>query len=160
MKRAIKYFLIIISIAIISGCCHKQILKSERIVTITNTIHDTTVFTRTDSAAIIALVKCDSAGNAYLNTIATMNGRITKPEIHIRDNYITAECKVDSEGVYLRWKEKFINDSIRTVVTEYISKPFTWWQTTQIWIGRIWSVALLLVILYLLITFIIKRKLI
>lgn len=63
---------------------------------------DTVVYTLPDSASIVALIRCDSIGNAYLSEIERLSiGRSIKPSILVRDNRAIFECRVDSMAVYL-----------------------------------------------------------
>jgi hypothetical protein len=63
---------------------------------------DTILYTLPDSASIVALLRCDSLGNAYLSEIERLSiGRSIKPSILVRDNRAIFECRVDSMAVYL-----------------------------------------------------------
>lgn len=63
---------------------------------------DTVVYTLPDSASIVALIRCDSIGNAYLSEIERLSiGRSIKPSVLVRDNRAIFECRVDSMAVYL-----------------------------------------------------------
>jgi len=62
-----------------------------------------------DSSAIRAKLTVDSAGNihiVYIDSVSNGN-HVSAPQIIIRDNYLTANCKVDSFAVYAAVKEKY-----------------------------------------------------
>jgi|GEM_PF-1779263 len=83
---------------------------------------DTLVFTRPDSASIIALIRCDSLGNAYLSEITRLQtGRSVKPSLSVKNNLAYFDCKVDSMAVYMKLFRRFesVSDTTATVVTVY-----------------------------------------
>lgn len=87
---------------------------------------DTVLFSRPDSATILALIKCDSAGNAYLSQILELElGKSVKPEIIVKENTIRLNCIVDSMAVYARMYKRFESkkDTTSTVITIYRDKP-------------------------------------
>ena len=64
----------------------------------------------------------------------TLKSNVIKPVVQIKDRFIKVDCVVDSLRVYLKWKEKYTSD-VKTVTVEV--NKVTWWQKTQIWMGRI-----------------------
>lgn len=123
-----KKLLFIFALVIICSCKSTKPVTTG--VTTTTTIIekqlDTVLFTKPDSSSIIALIKCDSLGNAYLSEIKELKiGRVTSPEIKIRNNYIYLKCKVDSMAVYNSLYKRYesIRDTSSTVITVYKNKP-------------------------------------
>ncbi len=110
-------------------------------------------YTEPDSASIIALVACDSTGKIYLKTIEQLKaGNNVKPEIKIRDNYITLKCVVDSAQVWVKW-DRFstkVSDTVRTVqyLPGTVTNQLTWFQKTMVGSGYVlWAIVALFVIL-------------
>jgi hypothetical protein len=92
------------------------------IVTRTDIQIDTIVFTRPDSAGIVALIKCDSLGNAYLSEITRLQtGRSVRPSLSVKNNHAYFDCKVDSMAVYIKLSRRFesVSDTTATVVTVF-----------------------------------------
>lgn len=92
---------------------------------------DTVLFTKPDSSSIIALIRCDSLGNAYLSEIKELKiGRSTIPEVQVKDNYIYLKCRVDSMSVYQAFYKRYesTKDTASTVITIYKDKPATAFQ--------------------------------
>jgi len=151
MKRLVFLFLTISLL----GCRSQKPVTSEqkeRIVTnreVTETPRDTTIYL-TDSSSIQALIKCDSAGQAYLAEIQSMRlGRLVKPSLKLNNSMLTVDCKVDSAAIYLAWNERFEQVNTDTSVSKSRSVPVNYvtkWQLTQIWLGRIFMVSLVILL--------------
>jgi len=122
-------------------------------------VRDSIVKTPPDSAKIKALLKCDSLGNVYIQTIEELKlGNKVKPSIKIKDNYIYLDCLVDSGQVYLAWKEKFYSQNSSKIEQKPPVKVnyLTGFQWFQIYTARILLAILLLIIIYLYIKFKLK----
>ena len=121
-----KLSLIVLILCFAYSCKTKESAQSdfrEKIVIQKET--DTLVFSKPDSASIRALIKCDSAGNAYIAEILTLRlGKSTRPVIKIVNSVLEAECIVDSMEVYLQLKSRHetIVEKKETVVTVYKEK--------------------------------------
>jgi hypothetical protein len=96
--------------------------SSHSIINRTDIQIDTLVFTRPDSASIVALIRCDSLGNAYLSEITMLQtGRSVRPSLSVKNNLAYFDCKVDSMAVYMKLFRRFesVSDTTATVVTVY-----------------------------------------
>jgi len=156
-----KLLIIVMIVFLMTGCrTPRQLPQSDRVITITNTIHDTVVKTKPDSAMIKAFLRCDSLGNVYVCNIESLQtSNKVKPTIEIRDNTITLKCKVDSQAVYIRWKETHVSDvTQKTLPPVYIEKALSWWQTTEIWAGRIFLILLAIALAAGIVILILKLK--
>lgn len=68
---------------------------------------DTVVYTKPDSSSIMALIKCDSLGKAYLSEILKLQlGKHTQSIVVLKKDTLTVHCNVDSMGVYLSMSSK------------------------------------------------------
>jgi|LSQX01.2.fsa_nt_gb hypothetical protein len=121
-----KKYIIIISVIILAAGCKTPepiIIRDVHYERVTETLRDTFVDIKSDTASIKALLKCDSLGNVYLEHISELKlGNKVKPEIQIIDNIITFDCIVDSIAVYFVWKERFTEKSDTTVIQEPVKK--------------------------------------
>lgn len=132
-------FCILFIVVLLSGCnpqkyCAKHCPATHDTAIVVRTItHDSIVEklvpvpVAVDSAAIRAKLAVDSAGNihiVYIDSISNGN-HVSAPQIIIRDNYITAKCKVDSFAVYAAVKEKYHKDSTdsKTVIKDTLLVP-------------------------------------
>lgn len=78
-------------------------------VVVTDTIRDTVIQIRPDSSIVQALIMCDSTGRARLEEIRTLkeSARI-RQTLALKDNKLTAKSVVDSMGIYLTYKERYL----------------------------------------------------
>lgn len=78
-------------------------------VVVTETIRDTVIQIRPDSSIVQALIMCDSTGRARLEEISTLkeSARI-RQTLALKDNKLTAKSVVDSMGIYLTYKERYL----------------------------------------------------
>jgi len=84
---------------------------------------DTVVYTLPDSASIVALIRCDSLGNAYLSEIEKlMTGRAVRPSLTVKENKAIFDCKVDSMAVYLNMYRRFESQTDTTSVIRFVEK--------------------------------------
>ncbi len=143
MKRA--SFLILIIVLALASCtpqryCAKHCPSTQDTTTKTRIVVRDSVVLKyvevpvpADSASVRAKLNCDSLGNVYIVAIDSIrNGKhATAPQLNIRDNYLTAECKVDSFAVYAAVKEKYHSNSIDSstlikdtlLIPQYIEVP-------------------------------------
>lgn len=113
-----KLLLLLILFASFTSCRTGKELSQTRTQTTVIREKDTVVYTRPDSAGIVALLKCDSLGNAYLSEILQLrSGRAVKPQIKVVDKYFYMDCLVDSMAVYLAKRRELlvVSDSLVTV---------------------------------------------
>jgi hypothetical protein len=136
----------------LAGC--KTQAPIARTDTVTKTViqelvKDTTIYL-TDSAGFRALLECDSLGQVRVKQIQDYYaGQFIKPKVVIKDNYVTLDCKIDSAGVYVYWKERHESKE-QTITTVNVVKEnyVTGFQWAQIWAGRVFVLLLLLYVAY------------
>lgn len=139
MKRIIR---LIVILTIVQGCCPKLYpYKTENInhtVITTETVRDTVIQIQPDSSIVQALIKCDSTGRARLEEIRTLkeSARVQQT-LALKDNKLTAKSVVDSMGIYLTYKERYLEEQKVQVVETIIEKEgnvLKWWQKALMWI--------------------------
>lgn len=153
--------LMLLTIGLLSGCstakqCAKRYpcgqktdsLFVEREVVRERTVIDT--FTMpADTSYSIALIKCDSTGNAHIVDIRTKNGNRSSSSLALVNNILTSGCKCDSVAIYktfvLRDTSKHTSVSKTKIEIQEIEKRLTWLQKQKINYG---GYAMLLVALY------------
>lgn len=81
---------------------------------ITETIHDTTIVLQPDTATIIALIRCDSTGQAYLEQLQELQANTNiHQQLQIENNRLSATAKIDPMAIYLTWKQR---DTATTII--------------------------------------------
>jgi hypothetical protein len=126
MKKLILLSVLALMLASCRSVQPVQVERETTTITITETIRDSIVYTRPDSASIRALLACDSLGNVYMQQIVELKaGQHVRPRTRIVDNVIVMHCDVDSMAVYISWKERFEHrsDSVSVVLTHPPKKP-------------------------------------
>ena len=106
---------------------------------------DSVITIPADSAWLRAWLECDSVGNVMLQELETANGRNTSFTIvTLKPSdprlLMEVECNADSLELLLRIREKTIERLERSVNYIETEKPFTWWEATQIRLGRIFLI--------------------
>jgi hypothetical protein len=123
----LKYFCLLGLVSLMlgfTGCKQLQPVvttDSTKTRTITETVHDSIVFVKPDSAAIKAFFECDSLNQVVLRQLAVEKGRIIEPEVKwLPGGILEVTAKVDSQAVYLYWKERYIHDVDSTKVSKVV----------------------------------------
>lgn len=97
-----------ILIALLFASC-RPCKDAQLIITHTDTLtiyKDSIIVIPADSAFISAYFECDSNNQVVIAELEELKGRKVVPVIQFKDNWLTVVAKVDSEAVYLRWKEQ------------------------------------------------------
>ena len=118
---------------------------------------DSIIYEEPDIAWLKGWLECDSAGQVLLRELEIERGRNITPYIKIVNDTIYVECKTDSLELLLKLRDQTIMElqQSKTIETVEVEKPLTWWQETQIKMGRLF----LIVIAVLLIITVIKQRL-
>jgi len=103
---------------------------------------DSVVTIPADSAWLRAWLECDSMGNVLLDQLEAVNGRsttMTVVRLTPTDSRSLMEvgCNTDSLELLLKMREQTIERMERSVEYVETEKPLTWWQATQIRLGRL-----------------------
>jgi len=147
-----RYFRIIITVSLLAGCCGSKTLPvtEKEIVTVIETLRDTTVTVQQDASMIQALLECDENRNVVIRELTELRSglHVKPPQLIIRDNILTATATVDSFGIYVSWKEREKHlENVRTVTVTEVRNELTGWQWFQIWFGRIAALIIILIII-------------
>lgn len=129
------------ALALLAGCRVQKPVVTEQttdVTVLTEVQWDTVVYTAPDSSSIKALLACDEQNQVYIKKIIEFEaGKSSKPGIVIKDNVLTADCKVDSIAVYLTmYRQQKHTQNVKTEVkTVYVEKELTAWQKRLIAFG-------------------------
>lgn len=138
------FMLFVLAVTLVS-CKSTSVIPPTKIETVDTTeknewLRDTTVNVAKDSSYYKAWLECINGKVVIKNEPLSNHGRkLQPPEVRIRDNILQVDCKAEAEKYLLYYKDKWFKEFKRTHVKEpvVITKPLTRWQTTQIWLGRI-----------------------
>ena len=150
MKKALIYFSIFLFLLVtLPSCSSKKGIIQKEITkdSIIETLHDTVFSVEKDSSYYKALLECQNGKVVIKAITGTSSGRKLKPpKVVIQDNMLQVDCEVEAEKLFAFWKSTFIRN-YKGVTEPVITNELTWFQKTQIYIGR---TAVVLVALYLL----------
>ncbi len=124
--------ILIYGLLIITAACSPKLYPSSTVevqntITEKEIIRDTIIQVRSDSSMIRALIQCDSTGRARLQELQTLRESvrlqqsisIDKDPEPYQPTAITVQAKVDSMGIYLKYKERFKQET-KTEIKETI----------------------------------------
>lgn len=113
---------------------------------ITKIVRDTVFKIEADSSYYEAYIKCVNGKPVLSETPKTkLNSKpgknLQKPKAAIVGNKLTVDCYKNEEELHKKWEEQYIKEHEQTPIyvpkNVYVDKPLTWWQKTQLWLGRI-----------------------
>jgi len=132
---------------LLSGC--KAALPPEKestVITVKETLHDTTFIDVPDSSAVKALIECQNGKPVLKQITSAVPGRkLRPPTLQLKGNELSCDCYADSLKLYAFWKSKETIKKTDKQTPVLIDKPLTWWQTALIWLG---GLALLLLLIW------------
>lgn len=148
-KKLTQWLAILLAIVFITACKSEKIIIQKEITTdtISETLHDTFFSIEKDSSFYNALLECQNGKVVIKNVTNTKSGRKLKtPKVIIEDNQLKVDCFAEAEALYAFWKSQFIK-SYKVTEIPVITNELTWFQKTQIYIGRFLIIVLILLIL-------------
>lgn len=135
----------------ICSCGTVRFIPSEKVVetvTVTETVHDTTLWVLPDSTILTALVECNERGEAQLREIDQLrNSSRAQTSLSMDSNKLAVKTVIDSMAIYLSYKERMRSEARTETVTilETVEvNKLRWHQQTLMYIGAAALAALLL----------------
>lgn len=119
-------------------------------VTTKEVIHDTIFQTEKDSSYYKAYLECVN-GKVVLKQatkpIVKPGKHLKPPKVNLKDNILTVNCKAEAQKLFAQWKDTYIKEHQQIIkrIPYAVEKPPSWWQKTQINLGRIFLGILVLI---------------
>lgn len=110
---------------------------------------DTTIYEEPDIAWLKGWLECDSVGQVLLRELEIERGRNITPHIKIVNDTIYVECKTDSLERLLKIRDleiKMLKEMQTEVVVE-VEKELSWWETTQMKMGRLFLMVIAVLVI-------------
>ncbi len=137
--RTLVNLLILSTLVATQACSQKaipQIIDDENVVTNHRVVVRDTI-TVTDTAAIQALLRCDSLGNVYMAEVNMLQGKLTTLQMNLRDGYLTAKALGRTrENLKLDSYSNTIRKEIIRHYPKLIEKRLTVWQRLYMGTGK------------------------
>jgi hypothetical protein len=115
--------------------------------TVKEVIRDTVFETKKDSSYYKAYLKCLN-GKVILSPkskVQSQKGKyLQPPSVNIKDNILQVDCRAEAQKLFAQWKDIYRENMKSVLTTKYVpvEKQLSWWQTTQIWCGRLFLLVL------------------
>ncbi len=145
----------------LSSCSPKlyqtQSTQTSNTVTEKEIVRDTIIQIKPDSSMIRALIQCDSTGRARLQEIQTLRESarlqqsisIDQDSEPYKTTAITVQTKVDSMGIYLKYKERFKEETKIETIEKIITKETNILKPWQKFLMNIGAISIIVLLLYL-----------
>ena len=107
---------------------------------VTETLRDTTIVVRPDSATVRALLLCDSANHVLVRLLEAGNGHRVSAGLGVETHpdgsaTLTVDCQADSLRMELQLRDREIERLRGETHTVLVPRDLSWWQRTFIAIG-------------------------
>lgn len=109
---------------------------------------DSLIVIPADSSWFQAMLECDSANKVIIRELELHQGQRVNQTVTFKDKYIYITAEVDSEKVYVRWKELHTSNSSQglEVKTEYV-KVYPKWLVITAFAGAMLFITVLVYII-------------
>ena len=120
--------------------------------TVTVKIHDTVFRTEKDSSYYKAYLECVN-GKVQFNKdripVQHSGKYLQAPKVSLKGQVIYVDCEARAQELFANWKDTYIATHQAVIKHEPYPVPLqlTWWQTTEIWLGRIFLGLIICIIL-------------
>lgn len=110
--------------------------------TVTEVVRDTVFEVQKDSSFYKAYLECVE-GKVVIkeNTkpVTTKGKYLQPPKVNITDNVLQVDCEAEAQKLFFQWKEKYIQAVVENMIKHpyIVEKELSWWQITQMYLGRI-----------------------
>jgi hypothetical protein len=105
-------------------------------------VRDTVFAVQKDSSYYKAYLECIN-GKVVVKTttepIVKAGKHLEPPKVNIKDNVITVDCLSEAYKLFAQWKDVYIKEHKSEIkrIPYPVIQPLSWWQNTQIILGRI-----------------------
>jgi hypothetical protein len=151
MKRFLKTFLLTLFFigGLLLSCKSSAPITEtkEKIVTVKEILRDTILNVEADSSFYQAYIDCVNGkpvireNEKQGDKPKTKKGKsLQAPKVTIKDNQLSVNCYQEAQNLFFKWREQFIKEfekEVKVPAPVTVERDFTWWEITQMWIGRI-----------------------
>lgn len=157
MKKAIAYWYAFLLILLWMTSCKTASPVAKEVTTkvITEKVHDTIFKIEKDSSYYQAYIECINGKPVLTEPKTETPGKsLNKPKVNLDGNKLTVECEKKAQELFAQWKSKHVVEETIIEVPIEVVKPLTWFQTTQIYCGRL----LFIIIIIAIVRWLIKKQ--
>ncbi|WP_312394729.1 hypothetical protein [Chryseobacterium sp.] len=149
MKKTFSIIILFLIIGAVVACKSRQPVipvTLEKTKEVTKIIRDTVFKVEKDSSYYEAFIDCVNGKPIIRETPETVKiskaGRALEiPKVNIAGNKLSVNCTKQAEELFKQWQEVYIKEHEQTPIYVDkpipVEKPLSWFQKTQLWLGRI-----------------------
>lgn len=168
MRKQLKHILSVLFFVVLAttlvACKSSSVVPPTTAETITETtrkevVRDSAFSIPKDSSYYKAYLECIN-GKVVLKPdtkpIAKPGKHLEPPKVSLEDNLLTIDCKQEAIKMFVKWKDVYIKSHQQIIkkIPYPVPQELSWWQQTQIILGRI----LLLIAALLAVGFVYKSR--
>lgn len=152
--KTLKLMLLFFSLVVLASCGSSKpstIEKQTSTITIKETVHDTIFRIEKDSSSYLALLECQNGKVVLKEVTQAESGRnLNSPKVRLDNNQLKIDCEARAQELLAHYKNTYRKDNTQLVITKTIPievNKITFLQELQIWLGRIFLLLLIFLIL-------------
>lgn len=150
MKKHDRYMLVflVLLLALLLMSCGSRKTAINMQPTITEQVTQTVEEVKRDTVLMIPADKSQYVaelavqGNKIVvkdaNIKRSKNRVLQPPRVQLQNNKLIVDCESEAQRLFFEWKDKFIKEQkvVETRIPVAVPLSLSWWQQTQIWLGR------------------------
>lgn len=114
-------------------------------------LHDTIFKTQKDSSFYKAYIECIN-GKPVINSssVTSLKGKnVNVPNVNLKDGQLNVDCQVEAQKLFAQWKDQYTSTHQQIIKKNPypVQIPLTWWQATQIKLGKVFLLLLVLILI-------------
>lgn len=115
----------------------------------TEVVRDTTFEIPKDSSYYRAYLECVNGKIALKEKtlpLSIKGNYLKPPKVNIKDNILTVDCEAEAQKLFAQWKDVYIKEHQQIIqkIPYPVPAQFSWWEQTQIILGRIFIALVIL----------------
>ena len=140
-------FLLFLLATTLSSCKSASVvppatIETTNTITIKEVIRDTIFQTEKDSSYYKAYLECVNGKvvvKQATKPVVKSGKFLQPPKVSLKDNILTIDCKAEAQKLFAQWKDTYTKELQSAIkhIPYAVTTPLSWWQKTQIILGRI-----------------------
>lgn len=145
-------FLFCLLVTTLSSCKSTSVVppttkETTTVTNVTTVVRDTVFEVQKDSSFYRAYIECVNGKPVISKKPTATKGKyLQPPKVNLKDNILSIDCTAKAQKLFAQWKDVYIKENKSTVekVPYPVPADLSWWQNTQIILGRIFLFVLAL----------------
>lgn len=140
-------FLFCLLVTTLSSCKSSSVVppttkETTTTTDVTTVVRDTAFEVPKDSSFYRAYIECVN-GKPVISQKTKVESKkgayLQPPKVNLKDNILTVDCTAEAQKLFAQWKDVYTKENKSTVekVPYPVPANLSWWQNTQIILGRI-----------------------